>query len=328
MSHSGHVARNGNDAPEGMRFIPGGRFAMGSDRFYPEEAPVRRISVGDFWMDETPVTNRQFATFVASTRYRTVAEIAPDPRHYPGLTREMAQPGSLVFAPPQAAAPQVGPGDWWSFRFGADWRHPLGLESSIDTLPDHPVVQIAYADAQAYARWADKDLPTEAEWEFAARGGLDGADYAWGDALEPDGEILANYWHGQFPFDGRPAGTIRTSAVRGYPLNGYGLSDMIGNVWEWTRDWYAVDVQFQIPAKPGAKSPCCAIPDPRGGTLRHSIDPNQPGKPTGRKVLKGGSHLCADSYCRRYRPAARHPQSLDSATSHIGFRCVARAGKR
>lgn len=312
-----------SEAPAGMRFIPGGGSAMGSDRFYPEERPVRRVRVEDFWIDETPVTNRQFAAFVAATGYRTLAEIPPDPKVYPGLSPDMARAGSLVFRRSATPIPLDDFGQWWEFLFGADWRHPHGPESGIDDLLDHPVVHVAYADAEAYARWAGKALPTEAEWELAARGGLEGAEYAWGDELAPGGAILTNYWRGLFPFaNQREDGGYRTTAVRSYPANGHGLYDMIGNVWEWTLDWYALP---QALRSSGKKSPCCAVPDPRGGNLRGSIDPAAPGLRIGRKVLKGGSHLCAENYCQRYRPAARHPQAVDSATSHIGFRCIRRA---
>lgn len=307
----------------GMRFIAAGAFAMGSDRFYPEEAPVRRVAVEGFWIDEAPVTNRAFADFVAATGHVTLAELAPDPRDYPGMAPEMARAGSLVFQRAEGPVRLDDPGQWWAFRFGADWRHPTGPDSGIDDLLDHPVVHVAYPDAEAYARWAGKGLPTEAEWEFAARGGLDGADYAWGDALAPGGAMMANYWRGLFPFaNARADGGYRTTPVGAYPPNGHGLHDMIGNVWEWTADWYALPRAG--PAAPGRKS-CCAIPDPRGGNRRGSVDPAAPGAAIGRKVLKGGSHLCAANYCQRYRPAARHPQATDSATSHIGFRCVKRA---
>lgn len=305
---------------EGMRHLSGGRFAMGSERFYEDERPVRAVRVDPFWIDETPVTNAAFAAFVDATGYRTIAEIAPDPKDYPGLDPALAVPGSLVF---QQTPVPVGLDDWsqwWAFVPGADWRHPTGPDSDIAGLLDHPVVQIAYADAEAFAKWAGKTLPTEAEWEFAARGGLEDADYAWGDELAPEGAILANYWQGRFPFATTKAdGNFRTTPVGRFPANGFGLSDMIGNVWEWTRDWYGM---AQAP-KPG-KGSCCEAVNPRGGLVRESYDPEAPETKIGRKVLKGGSHLCAPSYCQRYRPAARHPQAIDSATSHIGFRCISR----
>jgi formylglycine-generating enzyme required for sulfatase activity len=301
-------------ATPGMKRLPGGVFTMGSDRFYPEEAPTRQVRVDPFWIDATATTNRQFAAFVAATGHRTLAELAPDPADYPGMPSEMAQPGSLVFTPPSAPVSLDDPLRWWTFRFGADWRSPAGPGSSIEGLEDHPVVHVAHADAEAYARWAGKRLPSEAEWEFAARGGLEGRDYAWGDELEPGGQVLANYWQGAFPHARREAGGVLTTPVGAFPPNGFGLSDMIGNVWEWTGDWYGE------PRAP--QSPCCAVDNPRGGEREESFDPSLPGLGIPRKVLKGGSHLCAPSYCRRYRPAARHPQAIDSSTSHIGFRCV------
>jgi formylglycine-generating enzyme required for sulfatase activity len=296
--------------------LPGGEFAMGSEAFYPEERPVRRVRVDGFRIDRTPVTNRQFAEFVAATGYRTLAEIAPDPADYPGLSQEMAQPGSLVFRRTKGPVDLGDFSQWWEFSFGADWRHPLGPDSSIEGLEDHPVVHVAYPDAEAYAAWAGKALPTEAEWEYAARGGLEGKEFAWGEELAPGGAMLAKYWQGLFPFANQLLdGWERTSPVCSYPPNGFGLYDMIGNVWEWTRDWYG------LPKKP---SGCCALPDPRGARERESYDPANPGARIGRKVIKGGSHLCAPNYCQRYRPAARSPQAVDTSTSHIGFRCVVR----
>jgi sulfatase modifying factor 1 len=304
----------------GMRHLPGGTFTMGSERFYPEERPLRRVRVDAFWIDETPVTNREFARFVEATGYRTVAQIPPDPADYPGMPPELARPGSLVFERTRGPVDLDDFTNWWHFRLGADWRHPLGPDSAIDGIEDHPVVHIAYADAEAYASWAGKALPTEAEWEFAARGGLEGLEYAWGDELAPGGAMLANYWQGQFPFANQLLdGWERTSPVRSYPPNGYELSDMIGNVWEWTSDWFA-----QPKAAPKGKGSCCDVTNPRGGRERDSYDPCAPDVRIGRKVLKGGSHLCAPNYCQRYRPAARHPQSVDTSTSHIGFRCVVR----
>jgi sulfatase modifying factor 1 len=314
-----------NDAaPPGMTFIPGGVFVMGSERFYADEAPCRRVRVDGFWIDTNPVTNRQFAEFVDATGHHTLAENPPDPRDYPDLPPGDHPAVSLVFQQTAGPVPLDDYSRWWALVPGADWRHPTGPDSSIDAIPDHPVVHVAWDDAAAYARWSGKSLPSEAEWELAARGGLDDADYAWGEALEPEGRILANYWRGAFPFwNEREDGGYRTTAVGSYPANGHGLYDMIGNVWEWTADWYAEPVSL-IEAGAGGKSPCCAIPDPRGGTLTASREPGHGGTAFGRKVLKGGSHLCAANYCQRYRPAARHAQSTDSATSHIGFRCVVR----
>lgn len=311
------------EAPDGrlsgMRRLAGGRFQMGSDRFYPEEAPVRSVKINPFWIDERPVTNQAFARFVEATGHRTVAEIAPDPAMYPGLAPEHAAAASLVFMPTERPVPMFDHTQWWALVPGADWRHPAGPDSGIAGLEDHPVVHIAYTDAESYAAWAGKALPTEAEWEFAARGGLDGADYAWGDVFEPEGQAMANYWRGLFPFaNQRVDGGFRTTAAGTYPANGHGLFDMIGNVWEWTRDWYAV-----LPAGKRKSGGCCVIDNPRGGTLRDSYSTDEAVR-IGRKVLKGGSHLCAANYCQRYRPAARHAQMIESPTSHIGFRCVVR----
>jgi formylglycine-generating enzyme required for sulfatase activity len=281
--------------------IEGRAFDMGSDRFYPEEAPVRRVEVAAFWIDPTPVTNRQFGAFVRATGHVTDAEIPPDPRDYPGLAAEGAKAGSLVFRPPAGKADLDRPLTWWAYVAGASWRRPYGPGSSILKLQDHPVVHVSHRDATAYAAWAGKGLPTEAEWELAARGGLDGADYAWGGEATPAGRMMCNFWQGEFPVQNlRLDGFDRTSPVRSYPANGYGLYDMMGNVWEWTDDDYD---------KPQAG--CCGAP----------ASDRFP-----RKVLKGGSHLCADNYCHRYRPAARIPQTIESATSHIGFRCVVREG--
>ncbi|MBT2186094.1 formylglycine-generating enzyme family protein [Sphingobium nicotianae] len=305
-----------------MRFIPRGTFTMGSERFYPEEAPLRRVKIEAYWIDETPVTNAQFACFVAETGHVTLAEIAPDPKDYPGMLPGMDQPGSLVFHQPSVPVGTGDPGAWWHFVFGADWRHPLGPDSDLDGLADHPVVHVAYADALAYAKWAGKALPTEAEFEYAARGGHDEWDYAWGDELAPEGRMLANYWQGIFPnTNDLLDGWARTSPVRSFPANDHGLYDMIGNVWEWTQDWWA---QPAVLKKKGDKQNCCSLNNPRGGTLRESFDPDQPQVRIGRKVLKGGSHLCAENYCQRYRPAARHPEMIDTSTTHIGFRCVIR----
>lgn len=301
-------------APRGMRRLHGGEFVMGSERFYPEERPLRPVRVDPFWIDETPVTNRQFAAFVRATGHRTLAEIPPDPKDYPGMPPEMARAGSLVFQPTAGPVWTGDPSQWWEFKFGAFWRRPLGRPGPM-ALDDHPVVHVAYEDAAAYAAWAGKSLPTEAEWEFAARGGQ-ATEFAWGDELAPEGAMLANYWQGEFPWrNSKLDGWERTSPVGSFPPNGYGLSDMIGNVWEWTCDWYA-DAGDLAPS-----SPCCA---PKAATMEASYDPATPQVMIPRRVIKGGSHLCAESYCQRYRPAARHPQAIDSSTSHIGFRCIIR----
>ncbi|ARS27556.1 formylglycine-generating enzyme family protein [Sphingomonas sp. KC8] len=306
---------------DGMIAIKGGRFRMGSDRHYPEEAPAHDVIVDDFAIDATPVTNAQFAAFVAATGHVTFAETPPNPDDYPGILPEMIRAGSLVFTPPPGPIELRDPFAWWSFTFDADWRRPYGPGSTIDGLDDHPVVHIAYADAQAYADWAGKSLPTEAEWEFAARGGIADADYAWGDELEPGGVHHANVWQGAFPWQNLGGdGWERTSPVRNYPANGYGLFDMIGNVWEWTADWYA----DRHAAKDPAASACCVPRNPRGAVETESRDPCMPDLVVGRRVLKGGSHLCAPNYCQRYRPAARYAQPIDTSTSHVGFRCVVR----
>lgn len=309
----------GEPTRAGMVFIPGGTFRMGSDKHYAEEAPVHHVTVDGFWMDRTPVTNRQFRTFVQATGHVTVAETAPDPRDYPGALPHMLYAGSLTFRKPDRPVDLRNWGAWWTFLKGADWRHPYGPKSSIGGLDDHPVVHVAFADALAYARWAGKDLPTEAEWEFAARGGLDGAEFAWGDELTPGGRHMANTWQGEFPRHNLAQdGYQRTSPVTAFPPNGYGLLDMIGNVWEWTGDWYAARHSADPPKA------CCIPENPRGGREEESYDPCQPQIRIPRKVLKGGSHLCAPNYCRRYRPAARHAQPVDTSTSHVGFRCVER----
>ena len=304
----------------GMRLLRGGTFRMGSEDFYADERPVRPATVGDFWIDETPVTTEAFAAFVAATGYVTFAEISPDPRDYPGMAPEMARAGSLVFTPPLGPVDLNGQATWWRFAFGADWRRPLGPDGP-EARPDHPVVHIAHVDAAAYARWARKDLPTEAEWEYAARGGLDSAAYAWGEEFEPQGRSMAKTWQGVFPNDNRsPQGLERTSPVGAYPPNGFGLYDMIGNVWEWTHEWYT-----QPSATPVGESPtCCGKARSEELAAMQSCDPASPVAGIPRRVAKGGSHLCAPNYCQRYRPAARWPQPIDTTTSHLGFRCVVR----
>lgn len=310
-------------APPGMVYVPGGTFTMGSEGFYPEEAPIRQVRVDGFFMDQTPVTNAAFARFVEETGHVSWAEIAPDPNDYPGMAPEMALAGSAVFFRPNHPVDLRDPAQWWTFTFGADWRHPAGPGSSLTCLEDHPVVHISVADAEAYARWAGKSLPTEAEWEFAARGGLEGADYAWGDELAPAGQRLANYWEGLFPAHrSTHIGPEGTSAVGEYPANGYGLSDMIGNVWEWTSDWYAAHKTERK-----GRDSCCIPSNPRGGRRHDSFDPSSPAR-TPRKVLKGGSYLCAANYCQRYRPAARRAETIDTTACHVGFRCIVRAGAK
>jgi formylglycine-generating enzyme required for sulfatase activity len=299
-----------------MQLIEGRTFRMGSDDHYPEEAPARSVQIASFWLDSTPVTNEQFAAFVSATGHITVAETAPRLEDYPGADPALLRPGSSVFLPPKAPVPLHNPFAWWRLEFGASWRRPYGADSDLSGLGDHPVVHIAYADAEAYAAWAGKRLPTEAEWECAARGGLEGAVYAWGDELARGGKMLANYWQGAFPWQNSLAdGHLRTSPVGNYPANPFGLFDMIGNVWEWTQDWYG-DGRAVVAART-----CCIPADPRGVEKHQSYeDGGNSGFP--RKVLKGGSHLCAENYCLRFRPAGRYAQAIDTSTSHIRFRCA------
>ena len=299
--------------------IEGGEFAMGSNDFYPEERPVRRAEAGAFFIDRHPVTNEQFSRFAGETGYVTLAERPIDPVQYPGAIPEMCVPGSLVFRPTRGPVDLRDWSQWWAWTPGASWRHPLGPDSTIDDAPSHPVVHVAFEDVAAYATWAGKSLPTEAEWEFAARGGLDGAVYTWGDEMIPGGKYMANTWQGEFPWQALNLdGFNRTSPVGSFPANGYGLFDMAGNVWEWTTDWYST--------QPGTveSKPCCGGAQARLADAGESYDPNQPNIRIPRKVLKGGSHLCAPNYCLRFRPAARSPQMIDTSMSHLGFRCILR----
>jgi formylglycine-generating enzyme required for sulfatase activity len=303
-----------------MVWIPGGLFRMGSECHYPEEAPVRKVDVDGFWMDKTPVTNSEFRRFVEETGYVTVAEQVPAAAQYPGAKAEMLVAGSTVFKKPRQPVDLGNHYNWWHWIPGADWRHPTGPQSSLKGRAQHPVVHVARADVEAYTRWIGKQLPTEAEWEFAARGGLDGAEYAWGDEMTPGGKHMANTWQGDFPYRNLLSdGYEGTSPVGIYPANGYGLYDIIGNIWEWTTDWYA--------GQHVAPKSCCTVTNPRGAELQQSYDPQQPGIQIPRKVIKGGSHLCAPNYCRRYRPAARMAQAIDTGTCHVGFRCIVRAAQ-
>lgn len=297
--------------------IPAGYFRMGADDAYPEEAPAHMVEVDGFAVEAHPVTNAQFAAFVAATGHVTVAETAPDPADYPHADPALLVPASLVFRRTRGPVDLNDWSQWWRLVPGACWRHPQGPGSSLDGLADHPVVHVAHADAAAYAAWAGRALPTEAEWEYAARGGLDGAPYAWGQVFRPGGKAMANNWSGRFPWR-RDDPWATTSPVGSYPANGHGLFDMIGNCWEWTQDWYQPG-HGADPAPDSAKA-CCVPKNPRGpaaGTL-------DPAAPIPQKVLKGGSFLCSPDYCRRYRPAARHAESIDTSTCHIGFRCVVR----
>jgi formylglycine-generating enzyme len=283
--------------------LPGGAFRMGSTSFYPEEAPSHTTTVGALAVERHPVTNAQFAEFVCKTGYLTVAEQPMDPVLYPGADPAALVPGAMVFRPVSGAVNLRDWRQWWTWVPGATWRHPSGPDSDVADKGDHPVVQVAYPDAAAYARWAGRRLPTEAEWEYAARGGTTTV-YAWGDDEKPDGRLMANTWQGSFPYRNDGAlGWAGTSPVGTFPPNEFGLIDMIGNVWEWTATEFSAHHRLDQPPKS-----CCS--------------PSAPADPAISQTLKGGSHLCAPEYCHRYRPAARSPQSQDTATSHIGFRCV------
>jgi formylglycine-generating enzyme required for sulfatase activity len=311
-----HVEAPAGDPPAGdLVWIPSGTFRMGSDQHYPEEAPAREVEVSGFWIGRTTVTNADYTAFVEATGYSTVAERPLDPADFPGAPPENLVAGSMVFTRTAGPVDLRHLSQWWTWTPGASWRHPEGPASDLADRADHPVVHVAHEDAAAYAAWAGLALPTEAQWERAARGGLEGTTYTWGDEPEQPDECRAHYWHGDFPWRADP-GYGRTAPVGSYPANGFGLSDMAGNVWEWTDDWYA-ETRFADTA------PCCAPRDPRGGTPEDSLDPRQPQFRMPRRVIKGGSFLCADSYCLRYRPAARRPQMIDTGMSHIGFRCVA-----
>jgi formylglycine-generating enzyme len=292
-----------------MTWVPGGTFQMGSADFYPEERPVLPVSVDGFWIDEVPVTVAEFRRFVTATGYVTVAERPPDPADYPDADPALLVPGSLVFRRTNGPVDLRDFRNWWAYLPGADWRHPGGPRTSCRGRDEHPVTHVAYPDAQAYAAWAGKDLPTEAEWEYAARGGLDGTVYAWGDEFAPGGQMMANTWQGRFPWENlRTDGYEGTSPVGSFPANGYGLYDMTGNVWEWTCDHFRP--RHVRPAAGG----CCGPRSPHAAaSARQQL-----------KVIKGGSHLCAPNYCLRYRPAARQSESVDTSTCHLGFRCVVR----
>ncbi|MGH9276995.1 MAG: formylglycine-generating enzyme family protein [Acidimicrobiales bacterium] len=290
-----------------MAWVPPGSFRMGSDAFYPEEQPVREVTVEGFFMDEHPVTVAEFRRFVKATSHVTMAEKEPDPAVYHDADPELLVPGSLVFDPPDHPVDLRDFRNWWSWRPGADWRHPEGPGSTLDGRDRHPVTQVAYDDAVAYATWAGKSLPTEAEWERAARGGLEGKTYCWGDELTPKGRVMANTWQGEFPWQNRmDDGWYGTSPVKSFRPNGYGFYDMAGNVWEWTSDVFRPD-------HAAAPAPCC--------------EPSGAGEEIPRRVIKGGSHLCAPNYCLRYRPAARQAEAVDTSTTHIGFRCIVRGGE-
>jgi formylglycine-generating enzyme required for sulfatase activity len=298
-----------------MVWVPGGDFLMGSEDFYPEEQPVRRVAVEGFWMDNSPVTAADFRRFVRETRYVTVAERPLDPVHYPDADSDLLVPGSLVFYKTAGPVDLNDVRNWWRYTPAAYWKRPKGRGTTINGRDRHPVVHVAYEDALAYAEWAAKELPTEAEWEFAARGGLDGAVFAWGNEQFPNGQAMANFWQGEFPWQNLTLdGFEGTSPVGSFPPNSYGLRDMTGNVWEWTCDTFT-----RHPEQTGA--PCCVPRDPRASSALESGERHER---IPRRVIKGGSHLCAPNYCLRYRPAARQAEAVDTSTSHIGFRCIVR----
>jgi sulfatase modifying factor 1 len=318
---SGLQSTDAQPSPRGMVWIPGGTFFMGSEKFYAEERPVHEVTVDAFWMDACTVTNEEWRRFVDATGYVTLAERPPNASDYPNALPELLVPASVVFAKPRKRVDLSNCYNWWTYVPGANWRHPEGPPSSLKGRARHPVVHIAYEDAEAYAAWVGKELPTEAEWEFAARGGLDRADFVWGDEFTPDGKHLANTWQGEFPWQNlMDDGFEGTAPAGSFPANGYGLFDMAGNTWEWTRDWYEEHSKIE--------RSCCGSVNPQGGKRESSFDRATPNIRIPRKVMKGGSFLCAPNYCRRYRPAARMPQPVDTSTCHLGFRCVSRVSPR
>lgn len=315
-------ARPTTDTPTGMVWIAGGEFTMGdtSGLGWPDEKPAHRVRVDGFWMDEHEVTNAQFREFVEATDYVTTAERAPTVEEIlaqspPGTEPPKAEdlvPGALVFLPTDSPVPLNDFSQWWAWTPGADWRHPLGPDSNLEGLDDHPVVHVSWYDAVAYAEWAGKRLPTEAEWEFAARGGLVEKPYGWGDEAPSDEAIFANIWQGTFPNENLEGdGYYRTAPVKSFAANRFGLYDTAGNVWEWCADWYDHDLYQR-------RSTRIATDNPEGPA--RSFDPDQPYTP--QRSQRGGSFLCNDSYCSRYRPAARHGCAPDTGMSHVGFRCV------
>ncbi|HET7380076.1 MAG TPA: formylglycine-generating enzyme family protein [Gaiellales bacterium] len=316
-------------APNGMVWIPGGEFSMGArqgdgmDRVgmqaTEDSRPIHRVYVDGFWMDRSDVTNDEFAAFVRATGYVTVAERTPRAEDFPGTPPENLVAGSVVFSPPHHMVSLDNHFQWWSYVKGANWRHPLGPASDLTGKGNYPVVHVAYEDAAAYAKWAGKRLPTEAEWEFAARGGLSGKTYAWGDSFRPAGKWMANTHQGTFPIvDSGSDGHQGITAVAQYPANGYGLFDMAGNVWQWTSDWYRPDY-YKTLAISGQ-----VVRNPQGPA--ESFDPDEPG--TRKKVHRGGSFLCTDQYCSRYMVGTRGKGEIDTGTNHLGFRCVRDARKK
>ena len=362
---AGKLATEADSAipPLGMAWVPGGKSIVGSDRHYPEERPAHEVEVEGFWMDISPVTNAQFAVFVEETGHVTAAELPPDQADYPDVPPERLVAGSAVFVAPDGPVDLSHP-TWWQYVPGADWRHPNGPDSTIKGLDHHPVVHIAYADALAYAAWAGKQLPTEAQWEHAARGGLEGATYPWGDQLTPNGHRMANYWHGTFPWHNLKPHPPAPTPAGTFPPNPYGLYDMCGSVWEWTCNMWEprhnpkktmhtaknpasilqpASIGKTTDSKPtaetndqpkhpsdqnatGRQPPCCAPAAGSDTALRPDALPHAPQaaaqQPPAVHVIKGGSFLCSENYCTRYRPAARFPQSSDTSTNHLGFRCI------
>ena len=315
--------RPDGDPPAGMVWIPGGEFSMGCEdpRAKPQGGPdamvdarpIHRVFVDGFWMDQTEVTNEQFAEFVKATRYVTFAERTPKAEDYPNAPPENLVTGSVVFTPPAEPVPLDNHYRWWSYVKGANWRHPTGPDSSLKGRERFPVVHIAYEDAEAYAKWVGKRLPTEAEWEFAARGGLTGQTYAWGDEFQPDGRWMANIWQGRFPLqDDAQDGFAGIAPVAQFPPNGYGLHDLAGNVWEWCSDWYRADYYAELAASDEIAR------NPQGPTK--SLDPAEPNEP--KRVHRGGSFLCTDQYCTRYMIGTRGKGEVTSGSDHLGFRCV------
>jgi formylglycine-generating enzyme required for sulfatase activity len=314
-------------APSGMVWIPGGEFSMGctdpradlcgGNEPMDDARPVHRVAIAPFWMDRTEVTNAEFARFVAATGYITFAERKPRAEDYPGATPDQLVPGSVVFSPPREAVPLDNALRWWRYVPGADWRHPSGPNSTIVGHDQDPVLHIAYVDAAAYAAWAGKRLPTEAEWEFAARGGLTGARYTWGDDLTLNGRWMANIWEGAFPHkNSEDDGFSGIAPVASFPANAYGLHDMAGNVWEWCSDWYRPDAYALAQRAAGGG----VVRDPRGVAESESFDPQEPGMP--KRVQRGGSYLCTDQYCTRYMVGTRGKGAADTGSNHVGFRCV------
>jgi sulfatase modifying factor 1 len=312
-------------APEGMVWIPGGEFSLGSkdprgdlcggNEPMDDARPVHRVHVDPFWMDRTEVTNADYARFVAATGYVTVAERPLRPEDFPGVPLASLVPGAVVFTPPAHAVPLDNALRWWRYVPGTSWRHPEGPESNLAGREHHPVVHVAYEDAEAYARWAGKRLPTEAEWEFAARGGRAGQAYPWGNDLTPGDQWQANIWQGKFPAENSAAdGNVGAAPVASFPANPYGLHDMAGNVWEWCSDWYRPDAYTRQARANGA------VRNPRGPAAADSFDPQEPGQP--KRVQRGGSFLCTDQYCTRYRLGTRGKGAPDTGSIHVGFRCV------